>query len=517
MKRSILAAGAALAIILGIGDALAQSGMLRVRLNSDIRSTDPGTNRDENTDAVVQHLVEGLVAFKEDTTIGPMLAETVAMSEDGKTYTFTLRQGVKFHNGQPVTADDVVWAWKRYSNPETKWRCAPDVDGRGLTKVLSVEAKDPRTIVFTLEKPSALFLTVIARVDCGSTAIYHRDSVGADGKWINPIGTGPFKIAEWKRGEYVDLVRNPDYAALPGERDGYTGNKTPLVEKLRFVVIPDAAAAKAALLSGSIDLIPDTNNADADELAKRPEATVIETRTMAMNGILLQTKDPLVGDVRIRKAMLAALDMPELVKAITEGRGVPNASPIPEPSSFHTGKHKVVPKQDIALAKKLLAEAGYKNQPIKMLATKRYPTSFDQAVMAQAMMQQAGLNVEIEVLDWATLLDKYTKGDYQAMSFLYSARLDPALSYEMITGPKATQPRKVWDNPEAIQLIQDSMAVSDRAKRQAIFDELLAKFEADRPMIVLYNGSETAAIRKAVKGYKSFVVGVPRLWGVSVN
>ena len=515
MKRWKIAALAAAALI--SSDALAQGGTMRVRLNSDVRSTDPGTNRDENTDAVVQHMVEGLVAFKEDATVGPMLAEKIAVSEDGMTYTFTLRDGITFHNGARLTADDVAWAWKRYTTPETKWRCAPDFDGRGLMKVTGVEVKDKRTVVFTLAKPSALFLTVMARVDCGSAGIYHRDSVGADGKWIAPIGTGPFKLVEWKRGEHVDLVRNPTYAALPGERDGYTGNKKPLIEKLRFVVIPDSAAAKAALLSGSIDLIPDTNNADAEELKKRPEAVLHETQTMGMNGILFQTKDPVVGDARLRKAILASLDMAEIVKAITEGRAKPNASPIPNASPYYSAAHKAVPKQDLALAKKLLSEAGYKGQQIKIVATKRYPTSFDTAVLVQAMMQAAGINAEIEVLDWATMLDKYSKGNYQMMSFLYSARLDPALSFEMFSGPKATQPRKVWDNPEASTMIQEALAVGDRAKRQAIFDALYAKFQADRPMIVLYNGIDSSVTRKQVKGYTSFVIGVPRLWGVSVE
>ncbi|MCK6449251.1 MAG: ABC transporter substrate-binding protein [Alphaproteobacteria bacterium] len=518
MRHWMTAAVAATALIAAAaGDVWAQAGTIRVRLNSDIRSTDPGTNRDENTDAVVQHMIEGLVAFKEDATVGPMLAEKIAVSEDATTYTFTLRDGVTFHNGAKLTADDVVWAWKRYADPATKWRCAPDFDGRGLMKVTGVEAKDPRTVVFALAKPSALFLTVMARVDCGSTGIYHRDSVGPDGKWVQPIGTGPFKLGEWKRGEYVELLRNTAYAARPGRRDGYTGNKTPLVDRLRFVVIPDAAAAKAALLSGSVDLLPDTNNADAAELRKRPEVAVHETQTMSMSGILFQTKDPQVGDVRLRKAILAALDTTEIVKAVTEGEARPNASPIPTASPFHTAAHQAVPKQDLALAKKLLAEAGYKGQAIKIVATKRYPTSFDTAVLAQAMMQAAGINAEIEVLDWATMLDKYSKGDYQMMSFLYSARLDPALSFEMITGPKATQPRKVWDNPEAIAMIQDALAVGDRAKRQAIFDQLYARFQADRPMIVLYNGMETGVTRKQVKGYASFVIGVPRLWGVSIE
>ena len=122
--------------------AAAQGGMLRVPLTSDIRSTDPGTNRDDNTDAVVLHIVEGLVALREDTSIGSLLASKVDVSPDGLGYTFTLREGIKFHNGAPLTAEDVVWSWKRYLDPATGWRCLPEVDGRGMTKITAVEAEE---------------------------------------------------------------------------------------------------------------------------------------------------------------------------------------------------------------------------------------------------------------------------------------------------------------------------------------------------------------------------------------
>ncbi len=515
MTRSMTAILAATMLLSGA--ALAQEKVLKVRLNADIRATDPGVNRDENTDAVAQHIVEGLVAFREDASVGLMLAEKYETSADGLTYTFTLRPDLKFHNGAPVTAAEVAWTWQRYLDKATGFRCTADFDGRGLMKVAAVEAKDARTVAFTLAKPSALFLTVMSRPDCGGTAVYHRDSLGPDGKWKAPIGTGPFTLADWKRGEYIELARYAGYQSRGGARDGLGGGKQALVDKVRFIIIPDAAAAKAALLSGSVDVVPDIANSDVGELSKRSDVSVESTSTFGMVGLLFQTRDALLGDVRLRKAILASLDMAAAVEAVSEGQAKPNASPVPIASPWHKGPQKDVPKQDIALAKKLMAEAGYKGQKITLLATKRYQSSFDQAVVTQAMMQAAGFNVEIEVLDWATLLDKYSKGDYQMMSFLYSARLDPALSFEMITGPKATQPRKVWDNADAIKLIQDAMVELDMGRRQTIVDQLYAKFREEQPMIVMYNGTENAAIRKAVTGYRTWVMGTPRLWGVGLN
>ncbi len=222
MKRAAAAIGLALALI-APGSADAAGGMLRVRLNADILSTDPGVNRDFNTDAVVLHMVEGLVAFREDTSIGPLLAESYGVSEDGKTYSFVLREGVKFHNGAALTADDVVWSLKRYLDPATGWRCLSEFDGHGLVKILAVEAKDARNVVVTLDQPSALFLATLARADCGETAITHRDSVGPDGKWLAPIGTGPFKLVEWRHGQHIELTRFDGYSARSASMSRSTG------------------------------------------------------------------------------------------------------------------------------------------------------------------------------------------------------------------------------------------------------------------------------------------------------
>jgi peptide/nickel transport system substrate-binding protein len=496
--------------------AAAQPSTLRARLNADIRSTDPGVNRDANTDGVMLHVVEGLVALKEDTGVGPLLAQKVDVAKDGKTYTFRLRDGVRFHNGAPLTADDVVWSWKRLLTPATNWRCLNEFDGRGVAKILSIDAPDAKTVVFKLEKPSALLLATMARADCGGSAIVHRASVGPDGKWIAPIGTGPFKLGEWKRGQYVELQRFDQYASRNEPGDGYTGGKKAEVERVRFLVIPDGAAAKAALLAGQIDIVNDLDVADLGEVAASPQLVVDKAETMSMSAILLQTRDPLLKDVRIRRAMALAIDQPALVRSVTNALARRNNSVIPTISPFHSAAQQQGFSHNLAEAKKLLAEAGYAGQPIKLLANKRYGAMFEVAVLAQAMLQQAGLKVDIEVLDWATQLDRYSKGNYQAMSFSYSARLDPSLSFEMVTGPKDAQPRKVWDNPEVQARLIASMEITDKAKRQALFDELHKRLLDEVPLIVLYNGLEITGVNKRLQGYRNWATAQPRLWNVKL-
>jgi len=174
-------------------------------------------------------------------------------------------------------------------------------------------------------------------------------------------------------------------------------------------------------------------------------------------------------------------------------------------------------KYDPAAAKKLVAEAGYKGEKLVMLANKRYPESFDAAVVAQQMLQAVGLNVEIEVLEWATQLDRYSKGNYQIQAFPYSGRMDPALSFESMTGPKDKQPRKLWDDPQVQAQLDKSMVVTDRAERQKIFDDLHKRFLADVPMVMLYNGIVGGAMGAKTKGYVSTVSSLPRAWEVTVG
>jgi len=117
-----------------------EPSLIKVGFNGDIRSTEPGVNRDENSDAFIMHIVEGLVAYREDASVGPMLAKDVTISDDGLTYTFTLREGVKFQNGKPLTAEDVKWTWQHYLDPKTQWRCLPEFDGRGVSKILDISS-----------------------------------------------------------------------------------------------------------------------------------------------------------------------------------------------------------------------------------------------------------------------------------------------------------------------------------------------------------------------------------------
>ena len=497
--------------------AIAQENVIHVGLNGDIRSTDPGVNRDDNTDAVMMHIVEGLVAFGEDTRIAPLLASAVDISPDGLRYTFTLRDGVRFQNGEVLTADDVLWTWQRYLDPKTQWRCLAEFDGRGAAKVVEVLAPDPKTVEFRLDQANGLFLAAMARTDCAGSGILHPDSLAADGSWRAPIGTGPFTLGTWQKGQYVELERFDGYTPrAEAEVDGYTGNKQAFVDKVRFEVIPDSASAKAALLSGGVDVLPDVTAMDAAQLKQVKNLQVQVSPIMTISGLLFQTRDPLLKDVRIRRAVALSLDYAQMVAALSDGLSQVNNSVIPTASPYYDATAHKGYAYDLDQARRLLKEAGYTGEKIRMLVNKRYPQMFDMGLLSQAMAQAAGLNIEMETLEWGTQLERYQSGSYQMMSFSYSGRFDAAQSYESVIGDKQKEPRKVWDSPQALALLREAQREVDPARRRPLFDQLHTLMLEEVPMVVIYNGTAIGAMGQRVEGYRSWPVAKPRLWGVKL-
>lgn len=515
--KSSLKNALALGLIALVGAGAAQAQTLRLALNSDIRSLDPGVNRDDRTDEVLLHMVEGLMAYGEKGEVKPLLAQKVDVSADGLTYTFTLRQGVTFHNGETLTSADVLWSWNRDMDPKTQWRCLPEFDGSGLSKVTSVTAPDPQTVVMQLDKPSGMFLATLARTDCGGTAVLQKASVNAQGEFVQPIGTGPYQMGEWKRGQYISLNRFDKYQSLPGARDGYVGGKQALVDEVRFVIIPDQATVKAALFSGDLDMAEVTET-DLPEVKAHANLKVSTAPSATMNVLMFQTRDPLLKDPRIRQAIAAAIDIDQLVATTSNGFGVANNSIISVASNYYSTAEKAGFKYDPAKATELLRQAGYNGQPLTIVANRRSMVpSYDLAIIAQAMLQAVGMNVNVEVMEWGTQLERYQSGRYQAMSFTYSARFDPALSFEQVTGNKDKEPRKAWDDPQATELLGQALREGDVAKRQAIFDQLHKRFIDQVPMIVMYNGLDIMALNQKVEGYNSWIGQKPRLWGVSMK
>jgi peptide/nickel transport system substrate-binding protein len=491
--------------------------LLRARLNSDILSTEPGMKRDENTDTVLLHAVEGLVAVRNDGSVAPMLASGWTVSPDGRNYAFRLRPDVRFHNGAPLTSAEVVWSLNRYFDPARSWRCKSAFGASGIARVVSVNAMGRDRVDVTLDRPAPLFLKTLARSDCGAAGILHPASVGPDGKWRVAVGTGPFRIGDWRRNQFIDLVRFPGYRPVAGPRDGLAGGKHALVDRVRFSVIPDGSAAAAALLRGSLDVLDGLAPNEVGNVRRGRDVRLASAPTMDSYHILLQTRDPVLRDARLRQALALSLDIAGIARVGARGQAEANSSPVPTASPFHGPVERPLIRRDLARARALVKASGYRGQPIGLVTNRRYPQAFDAAILVQAMAREAGIKVEIVTLDWAGQLARYASGDYQAMIFGFSARLDPTFNYDVLIGEKKTDPRKVWDSAEARRLLQASITTEAPAERQAVFDRLEVAFRRDTPAIALFNTSRVTAVRTNVTGFQSWSGGLTRLWDVGLR
>ncbi len=515
----LLVAMAAIGVV-GCGQKVPRSSdvksEIRIALQSDIRGTNPGVNRDVFTDDVLLQIVETLVTYADDLSVVPLLAERVERSQDGTRYIFHLRRDVVFHNGAPMTSREVVWSWERMLDPATNWVCRVWFDGSQGLKIESVTATDLYTVEFVINRPSVAFLDLLSNLQC-SPVILHPDSVASNGDWIAPVGTGPFKLDEWMRGEYVLLIRHDAYRIGIGERNGLAGNKEPAGEVFRGVIIPDPSAAKAALLSGQVDIATRLQVSDLVDIEAATNLTVFKRESLDWNVLLMQSARPPFDDRLLRQAVAHAIDFSILAEVVSGDVSQPNASIVARSSSEHISCHQDRYVHDIEKAKDLLSRSGYEGEPIKLITNKRFANMFDNALIIQRMLIEIGLNVELEVLEWTTQIDQYYSGDFDLMSFGYTGRTEPSLGYKAILGPKSENAFYQWDSAEAMALLNQTETELDPGNRRSMFCRLHAMMLDEAPLINLYNNYIIEAASDRVIGYDAHATQKPRLWGVSLS
>lgn len=486
---------------------------IRFAINTDTPTSMPGNVlRTGFTDEILANVVESLVALKGDLSIGPMLADSWDISADGKRYTFHLRHGVLFHNGAPLTSADVKWSYDYLMNPRSGYICRGNYNGRRGPKVLAVKTPDPYTVVFELDRPSALFLTRMAEPRC-PLAVLHPSSADSHGAWIKPVATGPFVFSAWKKGQYVLLTPFAGYKPRTEPSSGLAGAKR-AEANVRFVTIPDEAAQLSALMSGQIDAM----DISADNLPPPdPRWHLIAGPGADPSALLMQTRDPLLSDVRMRRAIALAVDLPGVVDAVSDGRARYNPSLTPNADALYTPADAIGYKQNLAEVKRLLAQVGYKGQTLTLKTNRRYPHMYSAAVYLQSLLSQAGINVKLQVLEWGTQVNDFRSGNFQLMSFGYSARIEPSLMYADVLGNKAKNPMVQWENPQALALLRSLDGVTDPAIRKRTLARLHMMMLADVPMIVLYDSPDLTLVSSRLHGMGTWPLRFKRVFNVTKN
>lgn len=378
------------------GEKPVYGGTLRVALEGEPPGIDPTTNPSAIIDRVVyNNLFEGLVRFDRHGKIVPALAKNWEVSEDGRTYTFHLEKGVKFHNGQPFTSADVKYTLDLAQDPENKTKTHKEY----YKDIISVEAIDDYTVTITLKTVDSMFFYDLAR---GDSVILPKD-MQPEMK-THPVGTGPFTFKEWVKGDRVTLVKfNPYY------RQG-----VPYLDEVIFKFIDTPPARNAALKAGDIDVIgylasPET----AIEFEKDPRFKIYSGVTTG--DVIMSTNNSRkpFSDVRVRRAMAYAIDRRAIIDGAMFGYGTPIGSHMSPINPNYLDLTWMFP-YDPEKAKQLLAEAGYPNgfdAVIKL--PPRYDYSKRSGEIIADLFKKVGINLRIELIEWGQWIDRiYRNADY---------------------------------------------------------------------------------------------------------
>jgi peptide/nickel transport system substrate-binding protein len=427
------------------------------------------------TAAVVFYNVqESLVKVDRQGKLVPWLAERWNTS-DNKNYTFFLKRGVRFHNGRELKAADVKFVIDRAMNPETKHPAVAN-----YAAISDIIVKDDYTITITLKNTTANFLLTMARQ---GSVIYPREAV--ETLKSEPIGTGPYKVAEWVRGDRIVLVKNPDYHV----------KGLPKLDRVTYRFIPDPNAALAALKAGDVDAtmfglgpehIPDLQK-DA-----RFQVIIGETTNdviMSMNN----SKKPF-NDVRVRRAVTYGINKPEVVKGAMFGLGRVIGTNVDPLNPYFVDMSGAMP-YDPGKAKKLLAESGYPNgfEAVLKVAPQYYYTVRTGEVLVD-QLQKVGVKIKIEQIEWGQWLSRVWKDADYDLTIIGHAEAWDISNY---ANPKYYFR---YDNADFQKLFQQSETTVDDKARRELYVKMQKKLVEDAPVVWLYIHPRLAVTKKGLQG-----------------
>jgi peptide/nickel transport system substrate-binding protein len=487
----------------------AQGGHLKVALQGDLSDVDLHMTTHYVSRVALLNVYEMLFALGEDLSVKPMLVDSWTVSPDGLVYTLTLRRGVKFHGGKAMDSKDVVYTLKKMQDKGCR-----SAEFKRLMK--EIAAPEPSTVRITLTAPSAAFLATLANLICPAVVYPDGEAERQGGKITRPVGTGPFEFVEWKKDSYLRMKRFRDYAADPRPASGLTGKKEALVETVDFIPIVDPSVRSAAVERGDVDIAIELSAEDVARLKKTAGVVVTAKPSVSFQDLRFGFKrGPFKDNVKLRQAVGHALNKDEIAKAITTGLGSPAPAGIPPGTPFFGTVHAQDPygKGNVARAKALLAEAGYKGEEI-ILSAHLVPDQIAQAaVVMQGQLKAAGMNVKVKTLESAALQQVWNNGDFDFFLSGLTPRADADTYYCQFWESSGSQAG--YKNAEYDRLCREgrqAVKTEDRARIYTQLEELLRSDVAWIPTIFTPN---VAAWRDGVKGWNHWAAGYARVWGVS--
>jgi peptide/nickel transport system substrate-binding protein len=491
-------------------DAQKKGGVLRIGNLGEPPSLDPHWGTQTITEVLTNHIFEGLYALNEKYQPIPMLADGMpAVSKDGLTYTIKLRKGVKFHNGKEMTSDDVVASIVRWGKRSTYGKTL-------FAQVADFKTVDKNTVEFKLKEKSAIVLISLA-IPSNFGAIYPKelaDKFPPDQRITEWVGTGPFKLAEWKPDQYIRMTRYDEYKPVAGKQSGYGGGKVAYVDELRWIPVPDAASRAAQIESGDLDVADDLVADAYDRLKANTSVQPVIVKPYYWLVAVFNKKEGQMTNQKLRQAWQAALDIEPIMKTVAGGKSefyrMDSSLAFQELPTWHT-KIAGLPwnERNQDKAKRLLKEAGYTGTPIRFMTTQEYKWMYDFALVSKQQLEEVGFKIDLQVMDWSTLGQRRVQPkEYDVFTTGMGNFFDP--THHIYLTPSWPG----WTEDEQIASLQTQLArETDQKKRFVLWEQMTKLFYEKVPVARYGDLFGLRAIRKTVKGFNDKTER-PRFWGV---
>lgn len=483
-------------------DAAAASGRLVVSLvPAEPRTLNGAITTRIGDQLVASQIYNALTRFDAQGRVIPDLATSRTISPDGLTYTYHLSPNVKWQDGTSLTSADVKFTYEQVLIPHHP------VGKISFAAVKSIEAPDPHTVVFRLSYKFAPFIenTGPREAMILPKHLYENTDVMTNPHNMQPVGSGPFKLAEWKRGSFVRLTRNEQYFR-PGR---------PRLQEIVFVVVPDASTIVSGMESDQLDYVPfgmpfNLVGKLRGELGPKGwEIGSFNYLYRTIGALFFNVKDPLLAHRDIRQAIAYALDRQTMVRIALAGTSPVADNPIP--FYIPNADTPIVYHHDVEKANMLLDKAGYPRKADRMrlslglIAYTSYPEMSSLASLARDQLRQAGIAVNIEELDDAAAVQRiYDKGDFQMAFDNPGIGPDPNVSGKIFLstqiGKGAFTNGMNYANPKVDALYADGAKELDPKKRYAIYKEAVRLIMEDVPMVPLYQEYYVYAYRRKFGG-----------------
>jgi peptide/nickel transport system substrate-binding protein len=465
-------------------------GDLTMARPADNTSLDPTVPGDNETIWTVEQMFETLYTVTPDgKDVQPWLAESYDVSDDQMEYTFHLREGIRFSNGDPVTGEDAAFSIKRAAS-----------SGTGLTYIDAaidkVTAPDDSTVVVTTKYPWAPLVADIALYVNG---VIPADFGGVPEKqfWEDPVGTGPFMLGEWKRGQSITLERNPNYW-----QEG-----KPYLDSVTFTNAPNDNSRVLQIKGGQADIVRFPPYSAIADLESTPGIQVELFPSTRVDYILMNQKVEPFDDVHVRRAIAYAIDRQALVDAILFGNGQPADSILGPTEPFYDPNVSTVLSYDLDAAKQEMAQSS-----VPKGFDAEYLTTPDDKV-AEALQQQLeaiGINLTIRTVDVNQIFQVQGKGDYEITPEYWTEDIpDPDERISWFLDPEAGGNSYFTynDDPEIVDLVNQAQKEFDQDTRGNLYSQIQERFWETVPQIPLYYSPYAYAATDAVHGFQVYPLG----------